>query len=50
MTRRSDIAKIFAVAAVVALVLYYLAQYGPFCLPNSSTDCGLSRIHASSDG
>jgi hypothetical protein len=28
MTRRSDILKIFAVAAVLALVLYYLAHYG----------------------
>jgi hypothetical protein len=50
MIRRSDIAKIFAIAAVVALAFYYLAQYGPFCLPDSSADCGLSRIHASGDG
>ena len=28
MTRRSDILTIFAVAAVLALVFYYLAHYG----------------------
>jgi hypothetical protein len=28
MSRRSDILKIFAVAAVLAMALYYLAHYG----------------------
>jgi hypothetical protein len=49
MTRRSDIINIFALAAALALAFYYLAQYGPFCLPNSSPDCPLSRPHASVD-
>jgi hypothetical protein len=34
MTRRSDIVKIFAVAAVLAMVFYYLAHYGLTCPEN----------------
>ena len=34
MTRRSDIVKIFAVAAVLAMVFYYLARYGLTCPEN----------------
>jgi hypothetical protein len=34
MTRRSDIVKIFAVAAVLAIVLYYLVHYGLTCPEN----------------
>ena len=34
MTRRSDIAKIFAIAAVLAMVFYYLAHYGLACPEN----------------
>jgi hypothetical protein len=49
MIRRSDIIGIVAIAAALSLALYYLAQYGPFCLPNSSPDCPLSRPHASYD-
>ncbi|MGH6936502.1 MAG: hypothetical protein ACRED2_10035 [Methylocella sp.] len=49
MIRRHDIINIFAIAAAMALALYYLAQYGPFCLPSSPPDCPLSRHHASSD-
>jgi hypothetical protein len=34
MTRRSDIAKIFAIAAVLAMVFDYLAHYGLACPEN----------------
>jgi hypothetical protein len=36
MTRRSDIIKIFVVAAVVGAAFYYLAHYG-LSLPQSSS-------------
>jgi hypothetical protein len=34
MTRRSDIVKIFAIAAVMAMVFYYLAHFGLACPEN----------------
>jgi hypothetical protein len=34
MTRRSDILKIFAIAAVLAMVFYHLAHYGLACPDN----------------
>jgi hypothetical protein len=34
MTRRSDIIMIFPIAAVVAIVFYYLAHYGLTCPEN----------------
>jgi hypothetical protein len=34
MTRRSDIVKIVAIAAVLAMVFYYLAHYGLTCPEN----------------
>jgi hypothetical protein len=35
MTRRSDIVKILAIAAVLAKVFYYLAHYGLACAENA---------------
>jgi hypothetical protein len=34
MTRRSDIVKIFTIAAALAIVFYYLAHYGLACPEN----------------
>jgi hypothetical protein len=49
MTRRSDIVKIFAIAAVLAKMFYYLAYYGLACPENvchvtASRGCALDLL------